>query len=113
MRGHDGESRRGPVRRQRRCDLGWHEARNVAGHCHHACPPLTDEQARGGGDGAGMAFARAFRDDARAITRRKRCRDRVNRDDKHAGKSPDRAHSFKHVLEHGPCELTPLVSAQA
>ena len=63
--------------------------------------PLADEQARGGGDGAGVAIPRAFRNDARAVAAGKRCRDRIDRDDKHAGKLPDRAHRVEHILEHG------------
>ncbi len=61
---------------------------------------LADEQASGGGDGAGMAVPRAFRHDARAIASRERCRGRVDRDDEHAGKLSDRAHGVEHILEH-------------
>ena len=51
-------------------------------------PPLTHEQASRGRDAcAGMACrARLPGDDPRAITRRKRCRSRIDRDDEHAGK---------------------------
>ena len=93
MRGHDGERRRGPVRCEGRRDLGWRQSRNVAGHCHHGALPFAHEQPSRSRDGAGMAFARAFRDDARAVATGKRCRGRIDRDDKHAGKLPDRAHA--------------------
>ena len=52
--------------------------------------PLADEQASRSRDGAGMAFPRAFRDYARAVTSRKRCRGRIDRHDEHAGKLRDR-----------------------
>ena len=87
MRGHDGEGTA-----PRRCAArvaaisAGDSARNVAGHRHHARLALADKQARGGGDGAGMAFARAFRDDARAVARGERCRDGIDRDDEEAGK---------------------------
>ena len=91
VRRHDGEGRGGAMRRQRSGDLGCRHSRNVAGQCHHAGLALADEQARGGGDGAGMAFARTVRDDAGAVAAGERCRDRIDGDDKHAGKLLDRA----------------------
>jgi hypothetical protein len=100
MRRRDGEGRGGPVRRQDRGDLGRRYARNVAGHRHHACPALASEQARGGGDSAGMAFARAFGDDARAVAAGERGRDRIERYEKEAGKLRDRAQGLEDILEH-------------
>ena len=113
MRRHDGEGGGGPMRRQGRGDLGRRHSRNVAGHRHHAGSALADEQARGGGDGAGMAFPRAFRDDAGAVAAGERCRDRIDRDDKDAGKLLDRAHGVEHVLEHDRRERATLLRAQA
>jgi hypothetical protein len=85
VRRHDREGGGGPMRRQRSGDLGRRYQRNVAGHRHHAGSALADEQVRGGGDGAGMAFPRAFPDDAGAIAAGERCRDRIDRDDEDAG----------------------------
>ena len=113
VRRHDGEGRGGPMRRQRSGDLGCRYQRNVAGHRHHAGSALADEQARGGGDGAGMAFPRAFPDDAGAVAAGERCRDRINRDDEEAGELSDRAHGVEHVLEHDRRERTTFLEAQA
>ena len=74
--------------------------------------PLAHEQARGGGDGAGVAIPRAFRNDARAIPIRERCRGGVDRDDEHAGKVPDRAYGVEHILEHGRREHATFLRAQ-
>jgi hypothetical protein len=113
MRRHDGEGRRGPVRRKRCSDLGRRQSRNVAWHCHHPCVALAGKQARSRRDGAGMAFPRAFRNDARAVAAGERCRPRIDRDDKHAGKLTDRAHGVEHILEHGRCERATFLGAQA
>jgi hypothetical protein len=74
---------------------------------------LADEQARSGRDGAGMAFPRGFRDDARAVAAGERRRDRIDRDDKHAGKLPDRAHGVEHILKHDRRERAAFLGAQA
>ena len=101
------------MRRKRRGDFSGRQSRDVPGHCHHACLALAGKQARGGCDGAGMAVPRAFRDDARAVAARERCRDRIDRDDKDAGKLTDRTRGLEHILKHDRCERTTLLGAQA
>jgi hypothetical protein len=58
-----------------------------------------------------MAFQRALHDDARAIAARERFRDRIDCDDKHASKLPDRAYGFEHILKHGRCEQSTFIRA--
>ncbi len=101
------------MRRERRRDLSRRRARNVAGHRDHARAALADKQARGGGDGAGVAFARALSDNARAIAEAKRFRDRIDGDDKHAGELTGPAQRLEHVLEHDARERATLLGAHA
>ena len=77
------------------------------------CLALAGEQALSGRDGAGMPFPRSLRDDPRAVAASKRRRDRVDRDDKHAGKLPDRAQRVEHILKHDRCERATFLGAQA
>ena len=72
---------------------------------------LPHEQTSGGGDGARVAVARAFRDDARAIAHRKRCCGGVDRDDEHAGERLHLAYGVEHILEHGRREHATLLRA--
>ena len=113
VRRHNGEGRRGPVRRQGRSDLGRRYSRNVARHRHHACLTLADEQARSSRHGAGVAFACAFRDDAAAVAAGERCRDRIDRDNEDAGKLPDCAQGVEDILKHDRRERATFLGAQA
>ena len=75
--------------------------------------PSRTKQALSGRNGAGMAFPRALRDDARAVAAGESCRDRIHRDHEHARKLTDRAHGVEHILEHDRCERATFLGAQA
>ena len=77
-----------------------------------AWPSRTSRRC-GGRNGAGMAFPRGFRDDARAIAAGERCRDRIDGDHKDAGKLTDRAHGVEHIFKHDRRERTTFLGAQA